>query len=78
MVVVGFGFLMSFLKKYGFSAISINLLLTTFVSQYAILLRGFLTHEFSEKNTFTITINELIQADLSCVVVLISMGVLLG
>ncbi|KAI6233553.1 Ammonium-transp domain-containing protein [Aphelenchoides fujianensis] len=78
MVVVGFGFLMSFLKKYGFSAISINLLLTSFIMQYVIILRGFLSQEFVTTGKFTISINELIQADLSCVAVLITMGVLLG
>ncbi|KAI6185847.1 Ammonium-transp domain-containing protein [Aphelenchoides besseyi] len=78
MVVVGFGFLMSFLKKYGFSAISINLLLTSFIVQFVIILRGFLSVEFATTGKFTISINELIQADLSCVAVLITMGVLLG
>uniref|UniRef100_A0A915DJ89 Ammonium transporter AmtB-like domain-containing protein n=1 Tax=Ditylenchus dipsaci TaxID=166011 RepID=A0A915DJ89_9BILA len=36
MVIVGFGFLMSFLKRYGFSAISVNLLLSAFVIQLTI------------------------------------------
>ncbi|CAD5223237.1 unnamed protein product [Bursaphelenchus okinawaensis] len=78
MVMVGFGFLMSFLKRYGFSSISINLLLSAFVMQYVMILRGFLSHDFVTTGLFKISINDLIHADLSCVVVLISMGVLLG
>nr|CAD2187236.1 unnamed protein product [Meloidogyne enterolobii] len=78
MVIIGFGFLLSFLKKYGLSALSINLLLCSFVMQYALLLRGFLSPEFLETGLCTISIDELVQADLSCVTVLITMGVLLG
>ncbi|KAL3091568.1 hypothetical protein niasHT_024150 [Heterodera trifolii] len=78
MVIIGFGFLLSFLKKYGFSALSINLLLSSFVMQYALLLRGFLSPQFIRTGLCTISIDELVQADLSCVTVLITMGVLLG
>ncbi|TKR88014.1 hypothetical protein L596_012323 [Steinernema carpocapsae] len=78
MVFVGFGFLMAFLKRYGFSAVTVNLMLSAFIIQWATLLRGFLTQEFIETGKFTISINQLMRADMSCVVVLISMGVLLG
>ncbi|CAJ0939254.1 unnamed protein product, partial [Mesorhabditis belari] len=78
MVHVGFGFLMAFLKRYGFSAVSVNLLLTSFVTQYAMLLRGFLTQSFHDSGTFRVSINEMVAADISCVAVLITMGVLLG
>uniref|UniRef100_A0A1I7YV76 Ammonium_transp domain-containing protein n=1 Tax=Steinernema glaseri TaxID=37863 RepID=A0A1I7YV76_9BILA len=78
MVFVGFGFLMAFLKRYGFSAVTVNLMLSAFITQWATLLRGFLTQEFIESGKFTISINQLMRADMSCVVVLISMGVLLG
>ncbi|CAD6186788.1 unnamed protein product [Caenorhabditis auriculariae] len=78
MIFVGFGFLMAFLKRYGFSAVSVNLLLSAFVIQYAILLRGFLTKRFHDTGYFTIGIPEMVAADSSCAVVLITMGVLLG
>ncbi|CAI5452104.1 unnamed protein product [Caenorhabditis angaria] len=78
MIFVGFGFLMAFLKRYGFSAISVNLLLSAFVIQFAILLRGCLSDNFKNTGTFTIGIPEMISADSSCAAVLITMGVLLG
>uniref|UniRef100_A0A183CKQ6 Ammonium_transp domain-containing protein n=1 Tax=Globodera pallida TaxID=36090 RepID=A0A183CKQ6_GLOPA len=58
MVIIGFGFLLSFLKKYGFSALSINLLLSSFVMQYALLLRGFLSPQFIRTGLYTISIDE--------------------
>ncbi|EFP05599.1 CRE-RHR-2 protein [Caenorhabditis remanei] len=78
MIFVGFGFLMAFLKRYGFSAVSVNLLLSAFVIQFAMLLRGFLTVAFSETGLFSIGIPEMISAESSCAAVLITMGVLLG
>ncbi|CAJ0582470.1 unnamed protein product, partial [Mesorhabditis spiculigera] len=78
MVYVGFGFLMAFLKRYGFSAVSVNLLLSTFVTQYAMLLRGFLSPTFHDTGMFSVSVNEMVSADISCIVVLITMGVLLG
>ena len=40
MIVIGFGFLMTFLKRYGFSAVSVNLLLTAVTGQLFILIDG--------------------------------------
>lgn len=40
MIFVGFAFLMTFLKKYGFSATGFNLFLAALVVQWAILARG--------------------------------------
>ena len=42
MIFVGFGFLMTFLKKYGLSAVSLNLLVAAFCIQWHILVSGFL------------------------------------
>ncbi|CAA98418.1 Ammonium transporter AmtB-like domain-containing protein [Caenorhabditis elegans] len=78
MIFVGFGFLMAFLKRYGFSAVSVNLLLSAFVIQFAMLLRGFMTVAFQETGLFSIGIPEMISAESSCAAVLITMGVLLG
>lgn len=41
MIFVGFGFLMTFLKRYGFSATGFNLLVAALMVQWAILARGF-------------------------------------
>lgn len=40
MIFVGFAFLMTFLKKYGFSATGFNLFLAALVIQWAIIARG--------------------------------------
>jgi len=42
MIFIGFGFLMTFLYKYGFSAIGYNFLIAAFVIQWSILMSGFL------------------------------------
>ncbi|KAJ1372702.1 hypothetical protein KIN20_034925 [Parelaphostrongylus tenuis] len=53
-------------------------LLSAFVIQWAMLLRGFLSKQFSATGTFTLGVPEMMCADNSCAVVLITMGVLLG
>lgn len=40
MIYIGFGFLMTFLKRYGYSAVGINLLLASFCAQWAIIVRA--------------------------------------
>ena len=39
MIFVGFGFLMTFLKKYGYSAVGYNFLLATLSLQWTILVQ---------------------------------------
>jgi ammonium transporter Rh len=56
MMFVGFGFLMTFLRRYGFSAVSLNLVLTAFVIEWSMILRGFLSEEFHEHGQFSISI----------------------
>ncbi|CAD6196425.1 unnamed protein product [Caenorhabditis auriculariae] len=75
MIFIGFGFLMTFLKRYGFSAVSINLLLASFTIQWAMLIRGFLS---LEDGHFTISLEQLLTADFASAVILISMGAMLG
>ncbi|CAH2009114.1 unnamed protein product [Acanthoscelides obtectus] len=41
MLFVGFGFLMSFLKRYGFSSVGFTLLLASCIIQWAMLCQGF-------------------------------------
>ena len=41
MIFVGFGFLMTFLKKYGLSAVSLNMLCAVISLQWATLVLGF-------------------------------------
>lgn len=47
MIFVGFGFLMTFLQRYGYSAVGFNFLLAAFGIQWALLMQGWL-HSFQE------------------------------
>lgn len=40
MIFVGFGFLMTFLKRYGFGAVGFNFLIAAFGLQWALLMQG--------------------------------------
>ncbi|XP_053565537.1 ammonium transporter Rh type A [Bombina bombina] len=75
MIFVGFGFLMTFLKRYGFSSVGVNLLLAAFGLQWGTLMQG-LWHLHGGK--IEINILSMINADFSTATVLISFGALLG
>ncbi|XP_057555509.1 ammonium transporter Rh type A [Hippopotamus amphibius kiboko] len=75
MVFAGFGFLMTFLRKYGFSSVGINLLIASLGLQWGTIVQGIL-HSLGEK--FHIGIKNMINADFSTVTVLISFGAVLG
>lgn len=45
MIFVGFGFLMTFLQRYGYSAVGFNFLLAAFGIQWALLMQGWF-HSF--------------------------------
>ncbi|VDK22690.1 unnamed protein product [Anisakis simplex] len=78
MIFIGFGFLMVFLRRYGFSAVSINLLLACVVIQWSILINGFWSEEFAATGQFTISITEIIGGDFAAATILITMGATLG
>ena len=42
MIFVGFGFLMTFLKRYGYGSVGLNMLIAAVVIQWAMLVSGFL------------------------------------
>ncbi|XP_053316588.1 ammonium transporter Rh type A [Spea bombifrons] len=75
MIFVGFGFLMTFLKRYGFSSVGINLLIAALGLQWGILMQG-LWHLHDGK--INIDILKMINADFSTATVLISFGAVLG
>ncbi|XP_053680936.1 ammonium transporter Rh type A [Anopheles nili] len=75
MIFAGFAFLMTFLKRYGFSASGLNLLVASLVVQWAIIMRG--CYEM-EDGIIPISLQNLIGADIAAAAVLISMGALLG
>ncbi|XP_004590487.2 ammonium transporter Rh type A [Ochotona princeps] len=75
MIFVGFGFLMTFLKKYGFSSVGINLLIAALGLQWGTIMQGIL-HSHGQK--FQVGIKNMINADFSTATVLISFGAVLG
>ncbi|XP_024070857.2 ammonium transporter Rh type A [Terrapene carolina triunguis] len=75
MIFVGFGFLMTFLKKYGFSSVGINMLIAALGLQWGTLMQGF-WHMKEQK--INIGIESMINADFSTATVLISFGAVLG
>ncbi|XP_069696076.1 ammonium transporter Rh type A isoform X1 [Periplaneta americana] len=79
MVFIGFGFLMTFLKRYGFSAIGFNLLIAALNVQWSILCSGFFHHGGdSDHGRIKIGIQNLLSADLATAALLISYGAVLG
>ncbi|GCB73817.1 hypothetical protein scyTo_0002899, partial [Scyliorhinus torazame] len=76
MIFVGFGFLMTFLKRYGFSSVGFNLLIAAFGLQWGTLMQGWLHH--SDDGKIKVNILSLINADFSTATVLISFGAILG
>ncbi|VDH94392.1 ammonium transporter Rh [Mytilus galloprovincialis] len=78
MIFIGFGFLMTFLKRYGYSAIGINLLLASFVIQWALIVRGFIHGNVLHGGKFSIGLSDMLTADFAAATVLISFGAVLG
>lgn len=75
MVFVGFGFLMTFLKRYGFSALGFTLLLSAVTIEWGILMRG--VWNLRDGN-IPLSISCLIGAEFAAAAVLISFGAVLG
>ncbi len=44
MIFVGFGFLMTFLKKYGYSSAGYNMIIASVVIQWAMVVNSWLAH----------------------------------
>lgn len=76
MMFIGFGFLMTFLKRYGYSAVALNFMIAAIVLQWATLCQGFY-HTFDGR-TLRITIESMLNADFASASVLISFGAVLG
>ena len=56
MVFVGFGFLMTFLKFYGYSSVAFNLLVAALGLQWAVLIQGFLHQDEHHKGVICVGI----------------------
>ncbi|XP_053437635.1 ammonium transporter Rh type C isoform X3 [Nycticebus coucang] len=76
MVFVGFGFLMTFLYRYGFSAVGFNFLLAAFGIQWALLMQGWFHHV--EDRHIVLGIENLINADFCVASVCVAFGAVLG
>ena len=81
MIFIGFGFLMTFLHKSGFTAVSHSYFVAVLTVLWAILVRCFFTVAFSEHakwETLKLNVEHLITADFAAGAVLISFGAVLG
>lgn len=84
MVFIGFGFLMTFLAKYAFSAVGLNFFLAALSVQWGILLVGFWhnvdVHHGHEDQWSTVKLNieMLVKGDFAAAAVLITFGAVLG
>jgi len=78
MMFIGFGFLMTFLRRYSFSSVSFNFLIAAFVLEWAILVRGYVFEWNYATKTFPVDVTTLLHADFVCAAVLISFGAVLG
>ncbi|XP_053497814.1 ammonium transporter Rh type C-like 2 [Ictalurus furcatus] len=78
MIFVGFGFLMTFLKRYGFGAVGFNFLIAAFGLQWALLMQGWF-HSLDPADGFIkIGMENIINADFCVAGCLIAYGALLG
>uniref|UniRef100_H2ZEK2 Ammonium transporter AmtB-like domain-containing protein n=1 Tax=Ciona savignyi TaxID=51511 RepID=H2ZEK2_CIOSA len=78
MIFIGFGFLMTFLRRYGFGSVGFNFMLAAFVIQWTILIRGCLDLEDIKDGKININLETFLNADFACGAVLISFGAVLG
>ncbi|ELT93531.1 hypothetical protein CAPTEDRAFT_104921 [Capitella teleta] len=78
MIFVGFGFLMTFLRRYGFGAVGLNFLLAAFVIQWSLLVQAFFEVGQHGGGRFEIDVTTMLTSDFACAAVLISFGSLLG
>jgi ammonium transporter Rh len=58
MMFVGFGFLMTFLKRYGYGAVGFNFFVAAFVIQWAVIVKGWF-FQFPVNGYFHITTERL-------------------
>ena len=78
MIFVGFGFLMTFLKKYGYSSVGYNLFISALAIQWYTIIAGCIEHRGTTDFTIELNIEKLITADFAAASVLITFGVVLG
>ncbi|XP_016322240.1 ammonium transporter Rh type C-like 2 isoform X2 [Sinocyclocheilus anshuiensis] len=78
MIFVGFGFLMTFLKRYSFGAMGFNFLIAAFGIQWALLMQGWFHSLDYTDGKIKIGVENLINADFCVAGCLIAYGAVLG
>lgn len=82
MLLLGFGFLMAFLRKYGLSAVGMTMVLTVLAIQLNILIEPLVEFVYNGKSTVALPIplgiTNLINAEFSAATLLISFGAIIG
>ena len=78
MLLGGFGFLMTFLKKYGLSALGFTMIITVVVAQFSLIVFGLLKMDPAVEFVIKIGFVDLVEASLIAAAVLISFGVIIG
>ncbi|XP_028404508.1 ammonium transporter Rh type A-like isoform X2 [Dendronephthya gigantea] len=78
MIFVGFGFLMTFLKKYGYGAVGYNFFISALAIQWYIIIYGCIENRGKTGFDIVLNIHSLITADFSAAAVLITFGAVLG
>jgi ammonium transporter Rh len=80
MIFIGFGFLMTFLRKNGFSSLGFNFLISVFALQWHILVGTFFEMAINEGHweQIHLTLTKLLYGDFAAGAVLITYGAVLG
>ena len=78
MLFGGFGFLMTFLKRYGLSSIGFTMIIIVEVTQFSLIVFGILRMDTAEEFVIKIGFLDVVEAGLVSAAVLISFGVLIG
>lgn len=78
MIFVGFGFLMTFLRRYGFTSVSINMFLASLLIQWAMIVRGCIHEGIFVGDKYQVRVEEMVSADFATATILISFGAVLG
>ncbi|XP_033979112.1 rh blood group, D antigen [Trematomus bernacchii] len=76
MVILGFGYMCTFLVRYGFSGSGFNLLVAVIATQWAIILNGI--ENWYYRGKIRIDLKSLVVAEMCAASALISIGVVLG
>lgn len=79
MIYIGFGFLMTFLKKYGYGAVGYNFFIAALVTQWGTIVTGGLNQIYGEGNEhIELSIQTLVTSEFAAATVLITYGAVLG